>query len=184
MIRLLFICTAILLLVFSGCNDESPKKHLVGFSQCVMSDDWRQTMYDEVQRELIFHDDIELLFRDAGGNNKRQIQQIQELIDAGVELLIVSPNESEPLIPILSKAHDQGLPIILVDRKINSEVYTAFVGGNNHHIGREAAHYIAKLIGGKGRVLEAYEYFAISRRSEKDPLVIVIGYHEAFQLSR
>lgn len=90
----------------------------------------------------------------AHDDNAHQIKDIESLIERKVDLLIVAPNEAEAITPVIEKAYDAGIPVILVDRKINSKKYTAYVGADNYEIGRKAGEYIADRLGGKGRVIE------------------------------
>lgn len=87
-------------------------------------------MLDEMKRELSFYPDITLLYKEADGNTQLQIRQVKELLNQKVDLLIISPNEAEPLTPIVSEAHEKGIPVIIVDRKIASPEYTAYVGAD------------------------------------------------------
>src|SRR6187551_2089500 len=93
--------TSILLLIFlisSGCEStHNERKFRIGFSQCTMYDDWRKAMVNEMNRELILYDDMEMIVKDAEGDNQKQIEQIQELVDQKIDLLIVSPNEADPI---------------------------------------------------------------------------------------
>jgi ABC-type sugar transport system substrate-binding protein len=90
-----------------------------------MVNKWRQTMLKEMERELSFHPEINFIFKDANGSTKKQIDQIQELIDQKVDLLIVSPNEAAPITPIVEKAYSKDIKVIIVDRKTTSQDYTA-----------------------------------------------------------
>lgn len=142
----------ILTLFFNACNDKK-KDFIIGVSQC--SDDaWRHSMNDEMQREASFSGNIDLRIKTAYDNNQRQIRDIEEFIAANVDLLIVSPNEAAPLTPVIEKAMDEGIPVILVDRKIASNKYTAFVGADNFQIGKEVGVYASKLLNGKGNIVE------------------------------
>ncbi|NGM61760.1 substrate-binding domain-containing protein [Sphingobacterium sp. SGG-5] len=95
-----------------------------------------------MKRELSFHPYIDFKFYDAEGSSSKQVSQIEEILKKKVDLLIVSPNESEPLSPIVDKAYRQGIPVIVVDRKTSTEHYNAYVGSDNFHIGRLAAQKI------------------------------------------
>lgn len=142
----------ILTLFFNACNDKK-KDFIIGVSQC--SDDaWRHSMNDEMQREASFSGNIDLRIKTAYDNNQRQIRDIEEFISDGVDLLIVSPNEAAPLTPVIEKAMDEGIPVILVDRKIASNKYTAFVGADNFQIGKEVGIYASQLLNGKGNIVE------------------------------
>ena len=142
----------IITFIFNSCV-ENKKDFIIGVSQC--SDDaWRRSMNEEMQREASFSGNIDLRIKTAYDNNQRQIRDIEELIAENVDLLIVSPNEAAPLTPVIEKAMDEGIPVILVDRKIASNKYTAFVGADNFQIGKEVGVYASKLLNGKGNIVE------------------------------
>lgn len=140
-----------------GCSSSSKKdqpEYTIGFSQCIGSDEWRRTMLDEMTRELSFYPGVKLLYEDAEGNSKKQIGQVKQMLRKKIDLLIISPNEAKPLTPIVEEAFNSGIPVIVIDRKISSNLYTSYVGGNNFEIGRMAADYIAGKLNGKGKILE------------------------------
>src|SRR5829696_3248024 len=146
---ILFLLSGVLF--FQACElQEKPKEYLIGFSQCVESDAWRKTMLEEMKRELSFHTNVTLLYRQADGNSQKQISQVQELLNEGIDLLIISPNEAEPLTDIVDKTFHQGIPVIVVDRKISTSFYTAYVGGDNYGIGKLAGEYSVNILDGKG----------------------------------
>ncbi len=154
-LRLYFVVFLLYLLITScqSRKGDAPS-YVIGFSNCTGNDAWRRTMLQEMQRELSFHPQLKLSYRDAQESNTRQVQQIKELIEQGVDLLIVSPNEAEPVRPAIELAFQKGIPVIMVDRKSNSRMYNAFVGADNHQIGKIAAQYAAQLIKGEGKILE------------------------------
>ncbi|MEX2564311.1 MAG: substrate-binding domain-containing protein [Cyclobacteriaceae bacterium] len=148
-----------LLIVFGlfSCGrlkEESTFK--IGFSQCVSNDAWRKTMEEEMSRELSFYPELSLIYKDAQGNSTLQIQQVRELVAEGIDLLIISPNESEPLTPIVEEVFQSGIPVIVVDRKISSNLFTTYIGGNNYEIGFTAGQYIKNLPHGNGKILEIW----------------------------
>jgi len=136
----------ITLLLLSCQPQEQQYNYTIAFSQCIQNDVWRKNMLIEMKRELSFHPYIDFQFYDAEGNSSRQVQQIEEILKDRVDLLIVSPNESEPLSPIVDKAYQEGIPVIVVDRKTATEHYNAYVGADNYHIGKLAAHKISEEI--------------------------------------
>jgi signal transduction histidine kinase/AraC-like DNA-binding protein len=148
---LLFLSTV----SFFSCNrDNNKKEYTIGFSQCTMVNKWRQTMVEGMQRELSFHPEINFIFKDANGNTQKQIEQIQELINQKIDLLIVSPNEAAPITPIVEKASEKGIRVIIVDRRTLSQNYTAYVGASNYEVGSSAATFANSILKGKGNVLE------------------------------
>jgi len=154
---LVWIAVSCWLFVFSNCSCSdrpSKKEWKIGFSQCVGSDEWRKTMLAEMKRELSFHNNLKLLFRDADASSEKQVTQIQELFDQHVDLLIVTPNEARPLTPIIEKVFESGIPVVIVDRKIDSKKYTAFIGASNFEVGQDAGLYAASILKGKGNIIE------------------------------
>lgn len=149
---LIFILTLILGLLCS-CDSEEKGKYTIGVSQC--SDDlWRQTMNNEILLETSINQNIEVDIRIVKDDTRQQIKNIEELLEKGVDLLVVSPNESTAITPVIQKAFNKGTPVILVDRKIDTEDYTAYIGADNYQIGKEAGLYIAGILNKKGNVVE------------------------------
>ncbi|MEO6287941.1 MAG: substrate-binding domain-containing protein [Dyadobacter sp.] len=147
----------VLILLLAACTKQEPKQFTIGFSQCTGADNWRKTMQESMYRELSFHPEINFIMKDAGGNSAKQIQQISEFISQDIDLLIVSPNEAKPITPIVEKAYQNGIPVIILDRKTNSDQYTAYVGANNVEVGQVAGAYANTLLKGKGNVIEISE---------------------------
>ena len=114
-------------LLLTACHASRPH-FTVGVSQC--SDDaWRQKMNNEMQTEALLYDNLELEIRSAGGDSERQIADIRHFIEQGVDLLIVAPNEAIPVTPVVEEAYARGIPVIVVDRKILSDHYGLYRGG-------------------------------------------------------
>lgn len=141
------------LLFLSVVCSRKEADYTIAVSQC-SEDDWRAQMNKEILREALFYLGVNIEVYQAHDDNVRQIQDIESLIKKKVDLLIVAPNEAEAITPVIEKVYDAGIPVILVDRKINSEKYTAYVGADNYEIGRRAGEYIADRLKGKGRVIE------------------------------
>lgn len=140
------------LIFLTSCGKDSPR-FVIGVSQC-SDDDWRHKMNSELQREALFYNGVEVDIRTAKDNNQRQIEDIKSFITEGVDLLIVAPNEAAPITPVVEEAYDKGIPVIVVDRKILSDKYTAYVGADNFEIGKAVGNYVATRLKGKGTVAE------------------------------
>jgi signal transduction histidine kinase/DNA-binding response OmpR family regulator len=144
------------LVLLSGCSAEPAKPHTyrIGFSQCSTQGIWRQAVLAGMERELSFHPEVQLRMLDAKDNSQRQSQQIRELLRGGIDLLIVSPYEPGPVTPAVEAAYETGIPVLLLDRRITSQQFTAYVGGDNEEVGRTAARYAAHLLHEHGSVIE------------------------------
>lgn len=141
------------MLLLSVACSRKEADYTIAVSQC-SEDDWRAQMNKEILREALFYPGVNVEVYQAHDDNSNQIKDIEALIKRKVDLLIVAPNEAEAITPVIEKAYDAGIPVILVDRKINSKKYTAYVGADNYEIGRKAGEYIADRLGGEGRVIE------------------------------
>ena len=139
-----------------GCSSHRPSpQYRIGVSQC--SDDaWRQRMNYELQRELIFHPELSLHIRQASDNSDTQCQQIDSFIAERVDLLIVPPSEAEGVKPAVSRAYDAGIPVIVADRQVSGEKWTAFIGGDNYAVGQLMAQWLLSIVP-EGRPLRVLE---------------------------
>ena len=143
-----------LVVLLASCAPAPRPTYRIGFSQSVGSGDWRRAMQAGMARELTFHPEIAFLARDAQGSTPRQQQQIEELLQADVDVLIVAPNEEGALSPTLEDAYRRGVPVIVLDRHPTAAHYAAYVGGDNTGAGLAAARYAAQLLHQRGAVAE------------------------------
>lgn len=127
-------------LLLVGCTGRQPH-YRVGVSQC-LDDAWRQKMNEEMARELLLHPELELSTRIAYGSNALQCAQIDSFVREKVDLLIVSPNEAEAVRPAVTRAYRAGIPVIVADRRVVGNEWTAFIGGDNRRVGQLMAQWI------------------------------------------
>ncbi|WP_308229111.1 substrate-binding domain-containing protein [uncultured Prevotella sp.] len=138
----LFIMLAVLILA-TGCT--SNYKYKIGVSQCV-GGRWREKANIEMlSAQHLYDTDVKVIIKNADNRNERQCLQIDSLINEGVDLLVVSPNDYHALNGSLQHAHDKNIPIIFFDRTTAMKDYTAYIGGDNIEAGRKMAEYAAML---------------------------------------
>lgn len=145
-------CCLFLFLLLVSCTGDEPR-YVIGVSQC-SEDIWREKQNDELRMGAYLHENVELRFAAAYDSDERQVQQIDSLIKTGIDLLIVAPNQVATISPAIDRAFDSGIPVIVFERKTNSQKYTAFIGADNYEMGRTMGNYVATRLGGKGRVME------------------------------
>ena len=134
---------------------EKKDKYVIGMSQCNLGEPWRVAMNDQIAMAAEKHPEFEVIFADAAQDNSKQIADIENFVQMGVDLIITSPNEATPLTNAVSAAYDAGIPVILLDRKIDGDKYTQFIGADNVDMGRIAGEYIADtLLPDGGKVCE------------------------------
>jgi len=157
LLKIFFISILVITLI-SDCSrkgDKGEAKYLIGFSQCNNAEPWRQAMNSAAKKEAENYKELlKLEFTDAQQDNSKQIADVESFIRKKVDLLIISPNEAKPLSGVVSKAYNAGIPVIVLDRGLETEDYTCFIGADNRLIGEEAGKYIAKTMNGKGKIVE------------------------------
>lgn len=147
----------VMLIACLSCHSGNEEKtYHIGISQCTTDDAWRKAMNLDMQVEASDYPELTLLFADAHDDSRKQVEQIREFIRRKVDLLIISPNEIDPITPVAVEAYRAGIPTILIDRKIHSDEYTTFIGADNYEIGRSAGFYVNSLVEGKTNVLEIW----------------------------
>lgn len=149
-------CSCLLSAMCSCAGEDKNARKLIGLSQCTLNDAWRQSMLREMEIALSDYDELELVVKDADNDSELQRRQIRELADMGVDVLIISPVQPGPVTGIASEIYESGIPVIITDRKIESESYTAFIGGDNYAIGCEAGLYACDYIESGAKVLEIW----------------------------
>lgn len=143
----------VIILFFTGCS--SGKKYKIGVSQC-SSDDWRSKMNEEIYREIMLHEDAEVEIRSAEDNSEKQIKDINYFVDNGFDIIIVSPNEAAALTPVIKDVYEKGIPVIIFDRNIIGDTYTAHIGVDDKGLGASAAHYAQHILRENPKAIEIY----------------------------
>ena len=163
-----FLLVWLTLIVLCGCTSSGKqKKHVIGLSQCMLDDAWRQAMINDMRIEASNYDDVEIIIKDAQNNNETQIQQIRDLIRQKVDVLIISPYQSAPITAVAEEAYRAGIPTIITDRKVNTDQYTSFVGANNYEIGLAAGNYAANYLPPNAIILEIWGLTQTSPAQER-----------------
>lgn len=136
-------------------KDAGDQKFVIGMSQCNLGEPWRVAMNDQLAAAAKDYPMFEIIYADAAQDNSKQIADIENFIQMGVDLLIASPNEAAPLTNVIKKAYESGIPVILLDRGIEGDTYTQFIGADNVLIGKTCGEYVATtLLPDGGKILE------------------------------
>ena len=127
------------------------KRYLIGFSQATTTEPWRLLFNKELRAEAAKYPEIELLVHDAKDSVPNQIADVEKLIAAGVDAILISPKVTEELTPPVSRAFATGIPVFVLDRDLSNDRYTQYIGGDNREIGRAAGRKAVELLGGAGK---------------------------------
>ena len=144
-----------LLLLFVLCACTQDKIYKIGVSQC-SQDDWRAKMNEEIKREIMYHEDAIVEIRSADDSNEKQIADIKYFVENDFDIVIIAPNEAAELTPIVKEVYEKGIPVIIFDRNIIGETYTARISVDNEGLGHSAADYAYHLCGKGAKALEIY----------------------------
>ncbi|MBQ7632424.1 MAG: substrate-binding domain-containing protein [Paludibacteraceae bacterium] len=137
----LLACITGLFLVSCSTHEA---QYTIGFSQC-FDDAWRQKMNAEMERQLLFHPEMELRMRVAYGDDALQCAQIDSFIAEGVDALIVSPSAEEGVQSAVTRAYESGIPVVLADRRVSGDQWTAFIGGDNYGVGVQFSTWLKQV---------------------------------------
>jgi len=130
---------------------KAAAKWKVGFSQCTTLEPWRVQFNKDIQAEAKNHPDVELVVTDGQDKTEKQVADCENLIVQQVNVLLISPKESAGLTGVVEKALDAKIPVIVLDRNVDTKRITQFIGGDNVAIGRAAGEHAVKLLGGTGK---------------------------------
>jgi len=160
------VLTVILLcLLLAGCGQSGkdsgapgaqakPRQFIIGMSQCNLGEPWRVQMNADIQDTAAKYPELKVIFQDAQNDTLKQRAHIEEFVSSKVDLIIISPKETQPLTEPVAKAMAEGIPVIVLDRRLFGDKYTCFIGADNKKIGKAAGQWTVKALGGKGNVVE------------------------------
>jgi ribose transport system substrate-binding protein len=131
----------------SASSSKAPRRYVIGMSQCNLGEPWRVQMNADIEQAARKRPELEVRFKDAQNDSLRQRAQVEELAAQGIDLLIISPKESAPLTKPVADVYKKGIPVIVLDRAVEGDDYTTFIGADNQRIGREAGKYALELLG-------------------------------------
>jgi len=140
-----------------GGSAPPPEKkpgYTIGMSQCNRGEPWRVQMDAEIKNAAEKHEGLNVVFKDAQNDTLKQRAHVEEFVSAGVDLIIISPKEAQPLTEPVAKAIDAGIPVIVLDRAVLGDKYTCFIGADNKKIGRAAGEWIKEKLRRKGKIVE------------------------------
>ena len=143
--------TGMTVLLPAGWKARAAGKYRFGFSQVTTVEPWRVQFNKDMRKEAAKHDNLELLISDGQDRTEKQVADVENFIVQKVDVLLISPKESAGLTGVTLKAIDAGIPVIILDRNVDTDKYTQFIGGDNVVIGRAAGEYAVKLLGGPGK---------------------------------
>ncbi|MEB3366057.1 substrate-binding domain-containing protein [Saccharopolyspora mangrovi] len=135
-------------------NCKGPNgKYTIGMSQANLAEPYRVRMDDDIRKAAQKVPQFEeVQFSDAAKDNSKQVTDVENFMTKKVDLLMISPNEAAPLTDVVRKAYNQGIPVVVLDRKVDGDAYTSYIGADNVAIGKQAGEFFKNTLlpqGGK-----------------------------------
>ena len=127
---------------------------LIGFSQALMNHPHRVAMARVNEKYCADNfKDAKFVMTDANDQATKQVADVESLIAQGINVLMISPVTAQALTPVIKDAMAQGIPVVTMDRKVNTEV-TCHIGADNMLIGTNAGDYVKKRFGADAKIIE------------------------------
>jgi len=173
-------------LVATACASSAPKKKssngnsgdkvfTVGYSQSNNAEPYRAQLNIQLRYFMKQYKNLKLLpITDAHQSSAAQVGQVQNFIQQNVDVLIVSPNEPDPLAAPIEAACAKKIPVIVLDRSVHSDCYTSFIGGDNVAAGKQAGDLAVKELPNGGNVVELQGILSDQPQIDRDK-----GFREA-----
>jgi ribose transport system substrate-binding protein len=127
-------------------NCGSTSQFQIGYAQSNFAEPYRAATDAQMKKLFASVPQFHLTITDGTGDAGVQATQIKAFQTQGVDLLIASPQDTVPGTPPITAVYQSGIPVILLDRTISTDAYTAFIGGDNVAIGKMAGAYVATTI--------------------------------------
>ena len=144
-IGLMPLFAIVVALLLSACSGMHSYKYKVGVSQCV-GGKWREKVNDEMlSAQHLYGNEVMVSIKNANDDSRLQAKQVDSLVASGVDLVVVAPNDMT-IAPAIARAREKGVPVVFFDRKVNSDDYTAYIGGDNVEAGRVMGRYALSLL--------------------------------------
>src|SRR6266852_3122453 len=102
----------------AGGDKKTKSTYTIGMSQCNLGEPWRVEMNAQIKAAADKHPNLKVIFKDAQNDTLKQRAHVEEFVGAGVDLIIISPKEAQPLTEPVAKAMDARIPVIVLDRSL------------------------------------------------------------------
>lgn len=138
-----------MLVTLSSCWQRS---YRIGLSHCYHND-WNTQLERDLRREANSHPEIDLSVSLSQEGAEGQIRDIRKMISEKVDLLIIAPDESDRLKPVIDEVLAANIPVILIDGETTHCNYTSLIYVDNIDIGHRGAQFAYRNLNGQGKVI-------------------------------
>lgn len=126
----------------------------IGFSQATMNHPWRVAMTNGNEAWAKEHlPNVKLIVTDGQNDSAKQATDVESLLAQNIDVLMISPLTEAALTPVVKEAMDRNIPVVLLDRKVNTPT-TVYLTAQNEPIAAKAANFFVDQLKGKGNIIE------------------------------
>lgn len=153
-----FGCTSNTAATAAATTKSAAGGKTIAFSlKTITNDDFQKAIADSIQSAVeASGNTFELVTAGDQTNVANQVKQLEDLIAKKVDAIILSPMDANAVIPVLKKAKEANIPVILVDQTIeagNEDLYVTYIGTDNFNAGKEAGVKVAEWLANTGNVM-------------------------------
>ena len=183
----------VLALLLSGCSSKAPSVTteeqdliVVGFSQVGAESDWRNANTISMEKALSVENGYRLILEDAQQKQQKQITSIRNFINQGVDYIVLAPTKETGWDTVLAEAKDANIPVIIVDRMIETsdlDLFTCWIGSDFRNEGDKAVAWMEEHLEGPLRIVHLQGNIGSSAQIGRTKgLDAGIGAHEDWHL--
>jgi ribose transport system substrate-binding protein len=132
--------------------DFAGKQWIFGFSNASETNTWRTALREGIEAATAKYPNVELRITDANDSPAKQVSDLEDLLAAGSNGLMIGAATTDVANSILERTEQEGIPVIIVDRLVDSDKYTTFVAGDNHFMSTTCLGHLMELLGGQGKI--------------------------------
>src|SRR4030042_4708082 len=136
-----------------AAEEEGAKEFTIGVANFVLTAPYFIAMSDAVVEEAAYFENIEVLTTDAEGGAEKLTSDVEDMIARGADGIITNAGPIEALPAGLDAIEAAGIPVVMLDRKLEGGNYTSWMGPDNYQIGVQDGEYIVDKLGGEGFLL-------------------------------
>lgn len=160
----IFLISNFLFLIFLLSSCSAPQKTgsvesdlvVVGFSQVGSESDWRNANTVSMVEAFSADNGYRLIFDDAQQKQEKQITAIRNFINQAVDYIVLAPITMEGWDTVLTEAKAAGIPVIIVDRMVDTDdpdLFTCWVGSDTRREGDLAVKWMEENLKGPLRIV-------------------------------
>lgn len=163
---------------------DAEPPYTLGLSNISVGNSFRVQMIEEARYEAERQDAVgELIVTDAGGQANKQISDVEDLLAQDIDALLITPASPSALAPIVERAHDKGIPVIVFSTDVKTDRYTSRILADDHHFGEVGGQFLADALDGEGKIIGLRGIAGLSAEQARwDGAISVIDQHDGMEM--